>query len=438
MSAEASQESPGSGAPGRGAPLRVFISYAHDDAAHVERVRDFWLFLRRCGIDAIVDLPAADERQDWAQWMTRQVRDADRVLVIASLEYKRRAEGDAGPGEGRGVQWEARLIRDRFYADQQNGLQLVLPVVLPGGAADDLPLWLAPASATWYQVADYTPGGAEDLLRVLTAQPREIVLALGPVPVFPPRGGSPAPAARPALRTEVLIEARDAGSGQVTATAWLAGTRVGQRQAVVPVEVQAVWSALRLPPLAAAGRMADAGRRLAGLLFDEQTQALLAGVVRRLPPGDVVEIVLAASGTLLSLPVELLRLSGDGGEVGPLGLRAGVSICRRPAASGGGAGPAQPPAAAAGLPGPLKILAAVAAPDETRTRNPHYRSRPYAALAAPASGSGRGRCGIRRTARARQAPVRSRQQRGRDPADMERAGRPPIAGPARPVPDPRL
>lgn len=153
-------------------PLRVFISYAHDDAGHVARVRDFWLFLRRNGIDADLDLSAADERQDWAEWMTRQVRDADRVLVIASPDYKRRGEGDAGPGEGRGVQWEARLIRDWLYADQKKGLQLVLPVVLPGGSADDLPLWLAPASATGYAVAEYTVSGAEDLLRVLTAQPR--------------------------------------------------------------------------------------------------------------------------------------------------------------------------------------------------------------------------------------------------------------------------
>lgn len=37
---------------------RVFISYAHDDQKHVDRVRDFWSFLRSCGIDAELDLPA--------------------------------------------------------------------------------------------------------------------------------------------------------------------------------------------------------------------------------------------------------------------------------------------------------------------------------------------------------------------------------------------
>lgn len=177
-------EASGGAAP---SPVRVFISYAWNDPAHEARVRDFWLFLRQNGIDAQVDLTAAERRQDWAEWMTQQVRDADHVLVIASPEYKRRAEGDAGPDEGRGVQWEARLIRDRFYADQRAGLQVVIPVVLPGGTAADIPLWLGPAATTHYVVSECTTAGAEKLLRLLTAQPWEVNPPLGAIPVLPPR-----------------------------------------------------------------------------------------------------------------------------------------------------------------------------------------------------------------------------------------------------------
>src|SRR5258707_654336 len=111
-------------------PPRVFISYAHDNPAHEDRVRDFWLFLREFGVDARLDLSAAERRQDWPEWMTREIRAAERILVVASPEYKRRADGDAGAEEGRGVQWEARLIRYRFYVDQNAGLQLIVPVVL--------------------------------------------------------------------------------------------------------------------------------------------------------------------------------------------------------------------------------------------------------------------------------------------------------------------
>jgi WD40 repeat protein len=172
--------------------VRVLISYAHDDAVHEDRVRDFWLFLRKNSIDARIDLPAAERRQRWPQWMTREIRDADRVLVIASPEYKRRAEGDAAPDEGRGVQWEAGLIQELFYADQDAGLQTFVPVVLPGCSEDDIPLWMGPKSTTHYQVSDYTVAGAEKLLRLLTRQPSQTVPDLGPTPVLPPRGnGSP-------------------------------------------------------------------------------------------------------------------------------------------------------------------------------------------------------------------------------------------------------
>ena len=59
--------------------------------------------------------------------------------------------------------------------------------------------------------------------------------------------------------------------------------------------------------------------------------------------------------------------------MGPLGLQPGVSVCRRPASAARGGGEGSVPGgvlpAPAGLPGPLKVLAAVAAPDETKTDN---------------------------------------------------------------------
>ena len=287
------------GGPGGAGPVRVFVSYAHGDAAHEERVRGLWLFLRANGIDARLDLPASEERRDWPQWMTEQVQDADRILVIASPGYKLRAEGDAAPEQGRGVQWEAWLIRERFYADQRAGLRLVLPVVLAGCSAADIPLWLGPAAATHYVVSEFTVAGAEMLLRALTGQPGETEPPIGAVPSLPARGtGTATGAARPALRTEVLIDARMTGDGQVASAVTLGGSPLCQRQAPLPVEVAAVWGALRLPPLAAAERMADAGRRLAGMLFDEDAQRLLAGVADRLPPGDTIEVVLSADCTV--------------------------------------------------------------------------------------------------------------------------------------------
>jgi len=145
------------------------------------------VFLRTNGIEASMDLPAAEERQDWPLWMTRGIQEAQFVLVIASPEYRRRAEEAAMPDEGRGVQWEASLIREEIYADRAIALKKYLPVLLPGHSTSELPSWLGPTSTTHYNLTTFPAGDTERLLRTLTNQPYEIVPPLGPMPCLPPR-----------------------------------------------------------------------------------------------------------------------------------------------------------------------------------------------------------------------------------------------------------
>jgi tetratricopeptide (TPR) repeat protein/transcriptional regulator with XRE-family HTH domain len=168
-------------------PVRVFISYAHDSAEHVTSVRDFWVFLRGQGVDARLDLSAAEQRQEWSAWMLEQVRDARFVLVVASPAYKRRSDGLAAADEGRGVQFEGRLIREFIYRDQAAGVERFLPVLLPGVTVECIPDFLSPVSATSYRVSSMSVAGCEPLLRVLTGQPYEVEPLLGTVPVLAPR-----------------------------------------------------------------------------------------------------------------------------------------------------------------------------------------------------------------------------------------------------------
>lgn len=179
--ASASAAGPESSSP------RVFISYAHEDVRHTEQVRELWILLRRNGIDAVLDLPAAERRQDWALWMHHQVRSSEFVLVVASPEYRRRSEGDASPDEGRGVQWEAALIREAYYSDRPAAQRKFLPVLLPGRSTKEIPEWLGPNTGTSYPVTEFTLTGAEELIRTLTRQPREVAVHLGPIPVLPSR-----------------------------------------------------------------------------------------------------------------------------------------------------------------------------------------------------------------------------------------------------------
>jgi hypothetical protein len=169
-------------------PVRVFVSYAHASALHVEAVRQLWLLLRENGVDARLDLPATARRQDWTLWMLEQFRSAEYVLVIASQEYRRRADGEAAADEGRGVQFEGALLRDHYYEDRKTWARKVLPVLLPGEGVEGLPRWLGPTSSAVYSVKELSAAAVEELLRVITEQPAYVESPLGLVPALPSQG----------------------------------------------------------------------------------------------------------------------------------------------------------------------------------------------------------------------------------------------------------
>ncbi|HEX4704933.1 MAG TPA: tetratricopeptide repeat protein [Pseudonocardiaceae bacterium] len=210
--------------------MRVFLSYARDeDSGHREMVARLWEFLRSQGIDAHIDLEAEGQRRDWSLWMADQIRDADHVLVIASPAYRARAQGQTGPLVGRGVQWEARLIRDAFYRNSDR-IDRFLPVVVPGQTVEGIPDFLAPAISTVYHVPEFTVAGADSLLRLLTGQPGGTVPPLGRRRV---RVGLPPPEATAFVPRRLLDTVHDtAGSGAaVVLTPVLSGTGgVGKTQ----------------------------------------------------------------------------------------------------------------------------------------------------------------------------------------------------------------
>jgi hypothetical protein len=192
----------------------VFISYCHEDT-HGSGIRELWLLLRSCGVDARIDLAAAERRQDWALWMADQIRHADHIVVIASRAYRRYAEGRGDPMTGRGVQWEARLIRDAFYRDQRS-LNRFLPVVLPGQSIDGVPDFLAAATSTVYHIDEVSIAGARALVRVLTERPAHDQPSAGPWP------DSDAERSRPSNATptsstpgKYAVDARGANNVQV-------------------------------------------------------------------------------------------------------------------------------------------------------------------------------------------------------------------------------
>jgi hypothetical protein len=235
-------------------------SYAHESDEHDDAVRDLWVLLRARGVDAVLDTPAAERRQDWPLWMADELRGCDYVVVVCSPEYRRRAEGRTAADEGRGVPYEAFLIREMLYRDRDRWFGRILPVLLPGRGPDDVPDWLGPYSPS-------SPPTAED-------------------------------------------------------------------------------------------HLARVGHALRGALFDDATVRHLTALMDS-SFGTAVDVVVEPDEATVGLPYELLRLPVPDSRV--LATTPGVSFVRR---VGGDGRTAEPPRA-----GPLKILAAVAAPEETRTAN---------------------------------------------------------------------
>jgi tetratricopeptide (TPR) repeat protein len=211
---------------------RVFISYAQESDEHRAVVRELWAFLRANGVDAVFDQVAAGQRQDWSLWMADRIREADVVLCVASEQYKLRAESRTSQDVGRGVQWEARLIRDAFY-DAQQDLQKFVPVVVPGQSAGGVPDFLAPATTTVYVVEDFTLAGAEDLLRFLLGKPELSEIPLGREPELPAWTPSPARSSAGVVSPQIAGMAEVVGREQELADLRAAFT--AQRKSRTPV-----------------------------------------------------------------------------------------------------------------------------------------------------------------------------------------------------------
>lgn len=152
---------------------RVFISYAHDSEQHKEHVRRFGEFLHtKIGLDVELDQWDDAHRRDWSTWATEHLTASDFVIVVASPDYKARAEATAPPHEGRGSQFEAAIIRDNLTRNLQAETRRFLPVVLHGHTEDEIPNFLHPYSTTRYHVDEFSEAGVAELITAITGRAR--------------------------------------------------------------------------------------------------------------------------------------------------------------------------------------------------------------------------------------------------------------------------
>lgn len=152
----------------------ALLSYSHDSPEHEQRVLALCNRLRERGVDTFVDqfLPGAPE-EGWPLWMERQIEGRDFTLMVCSETYRRRFMEDETETAGRGVVWEARILRNLLYADSARHGRIV-PVVF---SAEDRACVPTVFRGHFYDVGD--PSGFESLLRHLLRQPGAEAAALG-------------------------------------------------------------------------------------------------------------------------------------------------------------------------------------------------------------------------------------------------------------------
>ena len=101
---------------------KVFISYSHDSPVHLQWISDFVTKLQRNGVNIIFDQQEPIQDQETIQSIESGVRDSDRVLVICTDSYVRKAND----GEG-GVGYEPTIVTRQIV--ENFGSNKFIPII---------------------------------------------------------------------------------------------------------------------------------------------------------------------------------------------------------------------------------------------------------------------------------------------------------------------
>jgi len=164
----------------------VFVSYAHENEEHGEKVLALADQLTRNGLDVRLDQYDPHPNVSWTTWMETNLREADYVLLVCSPAYIRRVEQRDAAGKGLGVRWEGNLIYSRLYENLAQADKYI-PILLPGFAVEDIPLPVRNFTRYKIEIANLDDAGYAGLYRHLTKQPEIVKPEIGPIQSLPPK-----------------------------------------------------------------------------------------------------------------------------------------------------------------------------------------------------------------------------------------------------------
>ena len=116
---------------------KVFISYSHDSPAHKKWVLELGTKLRKNGIDAILDQWDLNPGDDMTRFMEKGVKDSDRVLVVCTDRYVKKANDSEG-----GVGYERHIVTAQLVKDLETNK--FIPIIRQASGKENVPVFLGP------------------------------------------------------------------------------------------------------------------------------------------------------------------------------------------------------------------------------------------------------------------------------------------------------
>ncbi len=156
---------------------KVFVSYSHDSQEHKKWVLDFATRLRNTGVDAILDQWDLKPGDDLPHFMERNLTVADRVLMVCTERYVKKANTGAG-----GVGYEKMIITaDLLKTIDSNK---VIPIVRQKGT-HTLPTFLRSKLFLDFSRDDQFEFSFDELIRTLHNAPLFVKPEVGNNPFTP-------------------------------------------------------------------------------------------------------------------------------------------------------------------------------------------------------------------------------------------------------------
>jgi formylglycine-generating enzyme required for sulfatase activity len=143
----------------------VFLSYSHDSAAHKAWVRKLAEDLRHGGVDATLDQWDLKAGADLVAFMEAGIRKAERVLLVCTSNYVRKAEQRKG-----GAGYEGMIVTS--HVARSTDTVKFIPLVRDNASDTLLPDFLGPRFWLDFRDDHLYDERLEDLLRELHDQPR--------------------------------------------------------------------------------------------------------------------------------------------------------------------------------------------------------------------------------------------------------------------------